>query len=210
MKKHFVGGFIVEITSKKIMIMFSFFMSSALMFGTWAWVDGEFDWNTLPGTAESYLWVAWILLGGIFIYYPIIGLFCLTIIDKGLKGQGRPEDWVSPFCGIFVGIIAKLFFDYMGGVILDTTDVMFMCWAIDKDNNVDLSECELTFLLKEIPDALFQPNNAPNATPSAPLVTMAIPLHQPAPGQVGSHPNYQQQQQYQQYQLPTQTKNEIV
>jgi hypothetical protein len=51
---------------------------------------------------------------------------------------------------MFVGIIAMLFFTYMAGIILDTVDVIFVCFAIDKDNGVDVSNTEIGMLMGEM------------------------------------------------------------
>ena len=202
MKRHFVGGFITEASSKQIMTMFSYIMAFAFCFATWAWVDEEFNWKTIPGTSDDAMWVLWALLASFCIYYPLIGLFVLVLIDGLMKSltqgivdnegmaarlclpsdsptstdpdvydycckasdvEGQEQDcmskdWVSPFCGIFVGCITKLFFDYMGGIILDSIDVMFLCFAIDKDNNVDLSKSEFAAICVDIPGVITTAN----------------------------------------------------
>uniref|UniRef100_A0A7S2VW62 Choline transporter-like protein n=1 Tax=Triparma pacifica TaxID=91992 RepID=A0A7S2VW62_9STRA len=158
MKRHFVGGFITEASSKQIMTIFSLVMAIALCFSTWAWVDTLFGFKTIPGASDDLLWILWCLLASFCIYHPVLGLFFLSLLDSLMKsitsGDNAWKDWVSPLAAIFVGCIAKLFFDYMGGIFLDSIDVMFLCFAIDKDNNVDLSKSEFAAICVDIPGVI--------------------------------------------------------
>ncbi|GMH82562.1 hypothetical protein TrVE_jg5075 [Triparma verrucosa] len=199
MKRHFVGGFIVETSSVAIMKIFSLVMSLAFAFSTWAWVDDLFGWCTIPGSAGDILWILWTILAVFNIFYPLIGLFCVTLLDRILTSvwDGDPTTdengnievgcddktkfWVAPMCGMFVGCIAKLFFDYMGGIILDTIDVMFVCFAIDKDNNVDLSKSDFSAIIVELPGVMKVANSDQDAKASL-LVQSAAPVPV-APGQ---------------------------
>jgi hypothetical protein len=45
-----------------------------------------------------------------------------------------------------------LIFTFLSGIFLDTIDTLFLCYAIDKDNNVDLSDSEFESLVKEMPN----------------------------------------------------------
>eukprot|EP00518_Triparma_eleuthera_P003966 CAMPEP_0182462158 /NCGR_PEP_ID=MMETSP1319-20130603/6508_1 /TAXON_ID=172717 /ORGANISM="Bolidomonas pacifica, Strain RCC208" /LENGTH=723 /DNA_ID=CAMNT_0024661551 /DNA_START=46 /DNA_END=2214 /DNA_ORIENTATION=- len=214
MKRHFVGGFITEASSAAIMKIFSLVMSVAFCFSTWAWVDDLFfnkamacnsgalydddsgtcsdgswpRWKTVPGVApDNFLWILWVLLASFNIYYPLIGIFFITILDglfSSIEGLD-PGYWVSPLCAIFVGCIAKLFFDYMGGVILDTIDVMFMCFAVDKDNNVDLSKSEFSAIIMELPGVNKVANPMTNDPNAALLVQGGGPAGAGMPVQAG-------------------------
>ena len=96
---------------------------------------------------------------------------------KGRKGLGlgrkkkKAKLWVPAFCATFVGCIVKLFFDYMGGIILDSIDVMFLCFAIDKDNNVDLSKSAFAAICVDIPGVITTAN--PLQEPKDPLLVAA-------------------------------------
>ena len=39
----------------------------------------------------------------------------------------------------------------LSGIFLDIIDTLFLCFAIDKDNNVDMTNSELASLVKELP-----------------------------------------------------------
>lgn len=153
MQRHFVGGFITESSSKAIMQIFAWLMSVALLMSTWAWIDELYDWETVPGKGSA-IWILWSFLAAFCTYYPVLGLFVLTLLDGLMKNAGDPSYWVSPFAAIFVGCIARLFFTYMGGIILDAIDVCFVCWAIDKDNNVDLSKSEFSSIVVDVPGVI--------------------------------------------------------
>jgi hypothetical protein len=44
-----------------------------------------------------------------------------------------------------------MFFTFFSGMFLDIISTLFMCYAIDKDNNVDLGNGEFVELVKEVP-----------------------------------------------------------
>jgi hypothetical protein len=175
MKRHFVGGFITEASSKNIMTIFAYVMAVAFCFSTWAWVDDEFDMVTIPGSTDDLWWILWTMLAAFCIYYPVLGLFFLVVLNGWMAewstGSGEKKLWVPAFCATFVGCIVKLFFDYMGGIILDSIDVMFLCFAIDKDNNVDLSKSAFAAICVDIPGVITTAN--PLQEPKDPLLVAA-------------------------------------
>ncbi|GMH94619.1 hypothetical protein TL16_g12958 [Triparma laevis f. inornata] len=208
MKRHFVGGFITETSSVAIMKIFSLVMSLTFCFSTWAWVDDLFGWTTLPGASDDLLWILWTILAVFNIFYPLIGLFFITLLDKlmtSITGSSPDDDsdpdfWVSPLCAMFVGCIAKLFFDYMGGIILDTIDVMFMCFAIDKDNNVDLSKSEFSAIIVDLPGVMKTAN--PNQDANASLLVQTATPAPVAAGQFVNTGTNQPQGMVQQFAAP--------
>jgi hypothetical protein len=60
--------------------------------------------------------------------------------------------WIPPLAAAFVGCIAMMIFTFLSSIFLDTIDTLFLCYAIDKDNNVDLSDSEFESLVKEMPN----------------------------------------------------------
>lgn len=44
-----------------------------------------------------------------------------------------------------------MMFNLLSGIFLDIIDTLFLCFAIDMDNNVDMSDNELASLVKELP-----------------------------------------------------------
>lgn len=192
MKRHFVNGFITDAVSNNVITLGSFVFSLAVTFTAWAWLDGEYGWHTLRLCSDDEsrdestygdddedrqcdgamtLFIIWLFFIAFNIYYPVLGIFLLVILDQLIRmftsesfecdpiysdadcdDQHREStSWVPPLAAAFVGCICRLFFNYMGGIILDTIDVCFVCWAIDKDNNVDLSESEFAKLASDLP-----------------------------------------------------------
>jgi len=179
--RHFENAFVTEVTSRAVLTIGAYVFSIALSFIAWAWIDTEFGWNSLSTTsqdAEDSLalvrFFGWLLFMLFQLWYPTLGIFMLIIIDMLLTrwGVGGQEYWVAPFAAVFVGIISMLFFTFMAGVVLDTIDVCFVCWAVDKDNNVDLSESEFAALIIELPGVKQEPNIDPNAGPNSGLLTL--------------------------------------
>jgi hypothetical protein len=138
------------------------------------------------------------------VYNPEMGIAFIIILDILIAkiGDGNntgQEKWVPPVAACFVGILSMLFLKYAAGIILDTIDVCFICWAVDKDNNVDLAESEFALLVCELPgvgkvDTGTAPNNAAAfaaqyGQPQAPMMQgqpMMQPqvVMQPPPGMV--------------------------
>lgn len=168
--RHFEGALVTEVTSRAVLTLGAYVFSIAISFSCWAWIDTEFGWNSLSTASENdeggsealIRFFGWFFLMMFNLWYPTLGIFCMIMLDMLLQNLnvGYQEYWVAPFAAIFVGVIAMLFFTYTAGVILDTIDVCFVCWAVDKDNNVDLSESEFAVLICELPGLKKEPNPA--------------------------------------------------
>ena len=71
-----------------------------------------------------------------------------------------PGLWVTPFAACFVAIISMMFFTYVGDVFKDTTDVMFLCLAIDKDNHIERDNGFASMIKEGNPELLETPDNS--------------------------------------------------
>ena len=93
--------------------------------------------------------VVWLFFALFNIWYPVLGLYLIIILNRYLSKWEDldPALWVVPFAATFVGCIAMMFFTYLAGIFLDTVDVLFLCFAIDRDNNVDLANDEFATLV---------------------------------------------------------------
>jgi len=161
LSRHFKGGFVTEVTSKSVLNLGSYAFTVAIAMLTWYWVDAEFDCGTLSQEGENTWFILYFILVLFNCWYPVLGIYLLILIDLLLQRAGREnlEDgregfnhlWIPPFTAAFVGCIAMLMFRFLSSIFLDTIDTLFLCFAIDKDNNVDQSNNEFTSLVKEIP-----------------------------------------------------------
>merc|ERR1711915_31731 len=114
------------------------------------------------------IWMLMYLIGILFnLYYPVLGLYIMIILNKFLREYektkmntidafGDPYEptnnwWIPPLAATFVGCIAMMFFTFMSSMFLDIITTLFLCFAIDKDNNVDLNGTEFEALVKEMP-----------------------------------------------------------
>merc|ERR1712232_302439 len=93
-------------------------------------------------------------------WYPVLGIYILIIADQWLRefagGIGDPSDawnhlWIPPLAACFVACIAMLLFSFLSKVFLDIIDTLFLCFAIDKDNNVSRDGNEFESIVKELP-----------------------------------------------------------
>merc|ERR1712029_167856 len=89
-----------------------------------------------------------------------MGIYILIIADQRLREwAGDVEDpseawnhyWIPPLAACFVACIAMLLFSFLSKMFLDIIDTLFLCFAIDKDNNVVATSDEFESIVKEMP-----------------------------------------------------------
>ncbi|CAB9518394.1 Plasma-membrane choline transporter [Seminavis robusta] len=187
LKRHFKGGFVTEYASRSVLTLGSYVFSIVLYFVAWVWLDAEFKTDTFIGVNEETLMVVgWLFFALFNIWYPVLGLYVLILTNSWLsKWDGLdPAYWVSPMAATFIACLGMMFFSYLGGVFLDTVDVLFLCFAIDKDNCVDVSSDEFAALVAEgVPTFIETPEESlHNADEENPIQVAKIePI--PPPGQ---------------------------
>eukprot|EP00978_Attheya_sp_CCMP212_P029474 scaffold104840_cov53-Attheya_sp.AAC.3 len=154
MKRHFKGGFVTEYAATSVLNLGSYVFSIAIFLIAWVWFDKAFKTSTFPGASEElYLITIWSIFALFNLWYPVLGLYIIILVNRWLAKDSAldPEIWVSPVAAIFVGCISMMFFTYIASVFLDTINVLFLCFAIDKDNNVDMTQDEFAKLVEEVP-----------------------------------------------------------
>jgi hypothetical protein len=126
----------------------------------------------------------------IMLNYPTGSLIVIMLVDQLLtRGNDGAGELIPFLASAFVGCIAKIFFTYMAGVILDTIDVLFVCFAIDKDNGVDLNNSPMSAIVQAIPGYILVPvgdvemvagGPAPGLTSAkvAPMAVSVVPMTQ--------------------------------
>mmetsp|Transcript_4949 Transcript_4949/g.7651 ORF Transcript_4949/g.7651 Transcript_4949/m.7651 type:complete len:563 (+) Transcript_4949:123-1811(+) len=105
---------------------------------TLIWVDVSEDFGSLPLTFCSYSW-AWqavidaflVIFYLVTIYYPLTTLTVLSILTGQLEYKSAPV-----FMGLFVAALAHLVFLFMAEVILDSTNAILFCYAIETNNTM--------------------------------------------------------------------------
>ena len=171
MSRHFKVGFFAQSTLSLFCYAFSFCVTLA----TWAWIDDRFNAGSLPEESENYMYLL-MFIGQLFtIWYPVLGLYVIIFIDQQLKGVAKDQMrddavgnnvddalggpfepwnkyWIPPMAAAFVGCISMMFFTFLAKMFLDTLDTLFLCYAIDKDNGVDMSTDEFDTLVKKMPE----------------------------------------------------------
>jgi len=180
LSRHFQGGFVTEITSRSLFSIASYAFSFCVALITWVWIDGRFEAGTLLSNTQGYLWILYIIVLLFNVYYPVLGLYIMIIGNKYLREwekakmqrlatittdddngdfyyadlwtQPTNHLWIPPLAATFVGCIAMMFFTFASSIFLDIITTLFLCFAIDKDNNVDLTGTEFETLVKEMPD----------------------------------------------------------
>ena len=184
MSRHFENGFITDYASVSVLKLGSFVFSMAVTMSCWAWLDDVYHWQTLPQSAGEtldvvifYLWFFNMLFN---LWYPVLGIFLIIVANNILAHWLRDENghvygqnvWVAPMAATFVGCVSKMFFEYMAGIILDTIDVMFVCYAVDKDNNMDVSSNQFATIVSQM-DGLVKANPTMDNNTNAPLLVIS-------------------------------------
>jgi hypothetical protein len=206
LSRHFEGGFVTEYTSRSLFSLASYAFSFCIALITWVWIDAEFQADSLPragGDENIYLWVLYILVILGNVYYPVLGLYIMIIANKFLRDWERQKMnslmtgdddfasgtffteptnhfWIPPLAGTFVGCLSMMFFTFLSSMFLDIITTLFLCFAIDKDNNVDMSSGELDSLMKEMPNYIESDTSTLNQDdlndPEVPGTPVAIPV----------------------------------
>jgi len=164
MSRHFKGGFITDLTSRGVLDLGCYIFSVGTWFLAWWWIDERFDCETLTNSSEMYLLVLWILFGLFNVWYPVLGIYCIIIVNMILvrleqsyslgtsfEKQNYQHYWIPPLAAAFVGCISMMFYTYVARIILDVIDTLFLCYAVDKDNDVDNIDSELKTLVEAVP-----------------------------------------------------------
>jgi len=164
MSRHFKGGFITDLTSRSVLNLGSYFFSVGIFFLTWKWFDDRFDCNTLVGGERTWQLILWIFFGLFNLWHPVLGIYIIIVVNMVLQRLERTyafsdkndkknyqHYWLPPLASIFVGCLSMMFFTFIAKIILDIIDTLFLCFAIDKDNNIDTTGQEIHALVEAVP-----------------------------------------------------------
>lgn len=164
MSRHFKGGYITDLTSRSVLNLASYVFSMAVFFATWSWFDDRFHTNTLANNDKTFHLILWILFALFNLWYPVLGIYLIILVNMILQRLERtysfsPNNnkenyqhyWLPPLASIFVGCISMMFFIFLSKIILDVIDTLFLCFAIDKDNDIDTIGQEIHALVEAVP-----------------------------------------------------------
>lgn len=165
MSRHFEGGFITEYTSKSVLTLGAYAFSLAISMVSWKWIDDEFDCGTLSKDNEQWQFIVSFIFILFNVWYPVLGIYLIILINQLLQKWGKEsmkDDnegylvfenhlWIPILAACFIGSISMLMFQFLSAIFLDTIDTMFLCFAIDKDNNVINPDDEFASIVKEVP-----------------------------------------------------------
>ena len=143
LKRNFVGGVTTEVVGKMVFFLGGFVFSAAISLSAWAWYEAEYAGvNLLTGGGggqrkwEIYLWMFGIFFG---VWNPILTVFVIGLfLADNVKGcigscaSGVPV--AIPLAAIFIGSVAHMCFQYIGGIIMDATSTVMISYAIDREN----------------------------------------------------------------------------
>jgi len=152
LKRNFANGFITEYCSRSVIWFGAYFFSFCVFLITWMWFDDELGTETGPSHVANAPGVFWFAVIGFLLinmWYPVLALYLIILINALLSKYSSTdedtqsvewEDWVTVLASIFVGIVAMLLFTFIGDVILDAVDILFLCHVISKENGLGENE----------------------------------------------------------------------
>ncbi len=202
LSRHFEGGFVTDITSRALFTIASYAFSFCVALITWVWIDARFETGSFLNSYDNYMWILLFIIILFSLYYPVLGIYGMIIANKYLRdfermkmiqaAEGSTDDvydddgfmiffsnepsnhiWIPPLAATFVGCIAMMFFTFMSGIFLDIVTTLFLCFAIDKDNNVDLDGTEFQALVKELPGGVYKEDKTDYSAQNDPEVPVA-------------------------------------
>jgi len=192
LSRHFKGGFVTEITSRSVFSFASYTFSFCVALVAWVWIDSEFNAGSLPSNSDDYLWILYVIVILFNIYYPSLGIYIMIIANRFLREYERSKLreielgnadfentnnlWIPPLAATFVACIAMMFFTFLSSMFNDIITTLFLCFAVDKDNNVDLDGQELEAIVKEVPYYIKKDKDVENAESQQP-VAVAFPVN---------------------------------
>jgi hypothetical protein len=212
LSRHFKNGFVTDYTSRSVISLGSYVFSMIIAIVAWVWIDARFDCNTLPGgdLANRYAWILYFLVFVSCIWFPVLGLYVIILVNRYVQKFERskmerienttpPDDdtyyfyqpenlnhyWIPPLAAVFVGCISMMFFEFFAGIFIDIIDTLFLCFAIDKDNNVASSNTEFQTLIETLPVCIASNVGKEDLEdPIAVGVPVAATVHPTAPSQI--------------------------
>merc|ERR1712194_306948 len=84
----FKGGFVTEVTSRSVMHLSSYAFSLSLAMVAWAWISDRFDCKSIPDL-DTWLFVLYFLMLMFNLYYPVLGLYIMILVNMSLRRTGR-------------------------------------------------------------------------------------------------------------------------
>lgn len=170
LSRHYKGGFVTEITSRALLNLAAYIFSFCIALIAWTWIDSEFDAGSLP-SSDSHIWILY-MLGILFtLHYPVVGFYLMILTNRfltdferksmnesimnGTEVQSTNHEWIPPLAAAFIACISMMLFTFLSNIFLDTMTTLFLCFAISKDNDVDLDgKEEFGDLVKDMPDLI--------------------------------------------------------
>lgn len=196
LSRHFKNGFVTEITSRALFNLASYTFSACVAMLAWVWIDAEFHAESLPTNGDSgFIAILYLLVMIFFIYFPVLGLYVIILLDKLLRESEKKamndaiangeepmntnHQWIPPLAAALVGCISMMFFMFVSNIFLDIITTLFLCFAIDKDNHVDLEGKEFDTLVTQMSEYIGTSSSSDgegNGTNDDPEIPVAIPV----------------------------------
>ena len=150
MKKHFFQGMITDSVGQSVVTLGAYVFSLGVGFATWAWVDNKYGWKTLgtafPGEESwEYLFYVFMILFVWLTLYPMRTIFVVSILTTYLTGY-----YSAPLTALFVSCVANIVLSFVGSLVINGMDTMFVCYAIGKEKNFQPQDQSMYILLGEI------------------------------------------------------------
>jgi len=136
LETRFGHAMMMQLTTKHLFDFIGYFLSCALAILTWFWLGEEYGCNILAGEeaidSVEFLKILMLILIFLMLSSPYVALFIVVLVAM-MAGNNIVWVWIPFMCAIFVGGVAAVFFETVGGAVICACDSMLVAMAIDED-----------------------------------------------------------------------------
>jgi len=136
LETRFGHAMMMQLTTKHLFEFIGYFLSVAFAILTWFWLGREYGCNILVGqdsiSGSEFLKILMLILIFLMLSAPYVSLFIVVLVAM-MAGSSVKLVWIPFLCAIFVGGIASVFFETVGGAVITACDAMLVAMSIDED-----------------------------------------------------------------------------
>ena len=184
MKKHFFQGMITDSTGKFIVWLGAYVAGLVLGFATWKWADLAEGWDTFGTSTQdlhggSMVFYVFLVLFFVLVAYPMFAIVLIAIISQFDFAHGAIS---APFAAIFCGSVASIVFAFIGTVVMNSMDTIFVCYSIGKEKGAAHVEGrqEMYTLLDDVVTGIIVDKGSTSSAAVAPVVEATVVAVAPA------------------------------
>lgn len=148
MKKNFSGAYVVSRVGQAVMTTGCSIGAIGLGMVAWSWLDAVNNTDTLSDLMDTFdgsvLLILLFFLAYLYLVKrPMFTLLAISLLMNTIKtffgdasGLNVPAETWPPLGSLFVGSIAMIIISFVGDVVMDALDTIFLSFAVANDNGL--------------------------------------------------------------------------